>query len=236
MFSSLADDFRLVAMDLRGHGLSDRPCDGNRDSRLWADDVNAVIETLELDRPILSGWSYGPLIILDYIRHYGQDKLGGINFVGGITRLGSAEALSVLTLEFLDLVPGFFSPDSEESVRSLASLLDLCFARELSEEDRYLMLGYNVSVPPFVREGMFSRSFDNDDLLPSIRLPVLITHGVDDRVVFPDVVNQHRSAMPHSQVEMVGGAGHAPFWDEPEIFNGSLRAFAASLHGLAVSG
>ena len=55
------------------------------DSKLWADDVNAAIKALSLDHPILCGWSYGPLVVLDYIRHYGEDAISGINFVGGIT-------------------------------------------------------------------------------------------------------------------------------------------------------
>ena len=57
------------------------------------------------------------------------------------------------------------------------------------------MLGYNVSVPPYVRQGLFSRSFDNDDLLPKIRKPVLITQGSDDAVVTPAIVDQHKSKL-----------------------------------------
>src|SRR5687767_5985848 len=60
--SDLANSHRLVAMDLRGHGSSDKPRDVYGDSKLWADDVNAVIGELELDQPILCGWSYGPLV------------------------------------------------------------------------------------------------------------------------------------------------------------------------------
>jgi non-heme chloroperoxidase len=89
LHSDLADPFRLVAIDLRGHGLSEKPRDAYGDPRLWADDVHAVIEGLNLDRPVLSGWSYGPLVMLDYVRHYGEDAIGGMNFIGGITRLGS---------------------------------------------------------------------------------------------------------------------------------------------------
>src|SRR4030095_14938877 len=107
--SDLADDFRLVAMDLRGHGLSDKPLDGYSESRLWADDVNAVIQALSLDEPILCGWSYGPLVILDYIRHSGDDAIGGIHFVDGITKLGGEAAMAVLAPEFLQLIPGLFS-------------------------------------------------------------------------------------------------------------------------------
>ena len=170
--SDLAKDFRLVAFDLRGHGLSDKPREGYADSRLWADDVKAVIDALDLDHPILCGWSYGPLVILDYVRHYGEDDIAGINFVGGVTKLGSEEAASVLTADFLSIVPGLFSADGEESARALGSLLGMCFVPELAAADRYLMLGYNVSVPPHVRQGLLSRSIDNDDLLPKIRKPV----------------------------------------------------------------
>ncbi|HEV2697686.1 MAG TPA: alpha/beta hydrolase, partial [Terriglobales bacterium] len=105
MNSSLAESYRLVALDMRGHGLSDKPRDAYNDSKLWADDIHAVVQTLELDNPVLSGWSYGPLLILDYIRHYGDAAIGGIQFVGAVTKLGIEEAMSVLTPEFLGVVP-----------------------------------------------------------------------------------------------------------------------------------
>ena len=146
--ADLAADHRLVALDLRGHGLSDKPREGYDDSRLWADDVHAVMQTLGLDGALLCGWSYGPLVILDYIRHYGEDGLGGIHFVGGISKLGSEQALSVLTPAFLELVPGFFATDAEQSTRSLEALLRICFVQEPSSAELYTMLGYNVSVPP----------------------------------------------------------------------------------------
>jgi non-heme chloroperoxidase len=223
--SDLANDHRLIAMDLRGHGLSDKPLDGYSESRIWADDLNAVIETLGLDRPILSGWSYGPLVILDYVRHYGEDAIGGVHFVGGISKLGSDEAISVLAPDFLGLVAGFFSSDAAESVSSLQSLLRMCFAQELSPQDFYLKLGYNVSVPPYVRKALFSRSFDNDDLLPRLSKPVLITHGAADRIVNPAAAHHHKAAIAHAQIQLMPGAGHAAFWDDPATFNQSLRQF-----------
>ena len=229
--SDLADTFRLVAIDMRGHGQSDAPRDSYADSKLWADDVRAVISTLDLQRPILCGWSYGPLVILDYIRHYGEDDIGGVNFTGGVTKLGSEEAASVLTADFLNLVPGFFSADAQESVRALDALLRLCFVQELTEEERYLMLGFNVSVPPYVRQGLLSRSFDNDDLLPKIRKPVLITHGLADAIVSTTVMERQMSRMPHAEVRMIANAGHACFWDQAAVYNRLLLEFAQSLTG-----
>lgn len=227
--SSLAEAHRLVALDMRGHGLSHKPREAYGDSKLWAEDVNAVIQTLKLDHPVLSGWSYGPLVFLDYVRYYGEDQIGGLHFVGGVTKLGSEEAMSVLTPEFLSVVPQFLSSDAETSVRGLEGLLGLCFARKPSASEMYLMLGYNVSVPPYVRQGMFSRSFDNDDLLPKIRKPVLITHGAADAIVKPAAVDQHKAAMPHAQIQLMANTGHAAFWEDAAGFNDRLHAFSESL-------
>jgi non-heme chloroperoxidase len=229
MDSDLAHDHRLVAMDLRGHGLSEKPHDAYGESNLWADDVHAVVQSLRLEQVILSGWSYGALVILDYIRHHGEDAVGGIQFVSAITKLGSDDALSVITPAFLGILPGLLSTDAQESVGALESLVRLCSARDLPEPDLYLMLGYNVCVPPFVRQALFSRSLDNDDLLPKIRKPVLITHGADEAIVKLSAVDRHRSGMPHAQVQIVPNAGHIPFWDEAAAFNARLQAFVAEV-------
>ena len=179
--SDLESDYRLVAMDLRGHGESDKPCDAYSDRCLWADDLDAVLRELHLERPVLCGWSYGSLVILDYIRQYGEDAVSGICFVDGLSRLGGDEALSVLSSGLLNLVPGLFATEVADSVGSLQSLLRLCFVQQPSAEDLYMMLGYNVSVPPHVRQSLFSRMLDNDDLLVRIRKPVLVLHGAEAR-------------------------------------------------------
>lgn len=223
--STLLRRYRLVAMDLRGHGASERPTTGYADSKLWADDLDAVIRALALDQPVLCGWSYGPLVMLDYVRHYGEARIGGLHFVDGLTKLGSADAVAVLTAELLSLVPGFFSTDAETSVHSLESLLRLCFFRAPSVRDLYTMLGFNASVPPFVRQALFARTIDNDDLLPTIRKPVLITHGAADAAVKRDIVDQIRHLLPAAQVDIMPNAGHAPFADDPPSFNRRLASF-----------
>ena len=236
LHSELADDYRLVAMDFRGHGRSGKPHDAYSDTRLWADDVDAVILGLALQQPVLCGWSYGPLVMLDYVRHYGAAGIAGFISVGGITRLGSADAASVITPAFLNLVPAFFSTDAEESVRGLGSLLRLCYLVEPSIEDQYLILGYNVSVPPYVRQALFSRVLDNDDVLPQLRnTPVLIVQGEHDAILKPELVDRHRRDFPQAEVVVIPAAGHGAFRDAPAAFNGHVRRFCEHLAGAAVA-
>ena len=233
--SDLTDEYRLIAMDMRGHGKSDKPRDAYADSKLWADDVDAVIRTLSLEQPVLCGWSYGGLVILDYLRHHGEEAIGGIIFVGAITKLGSDDALSVITPEFLALVPGCFADDGEANRQSLISLLQLCVVEKPSAEELEFMLGYNLLVPPHVRQALFSRAFDNDDLLPKLRKPVLIVHGSQDAIVKPSVVTQHQAGVSHARAEMMPKVGHAPFWEDATVFNGHLRTFCEHLAAAPLS-
>ena len=225
MGSDLAKEFRLVAMDIRGHGLSAMPRDAYGDSKLWADDVDAVIRTLRLDRPILSGWSYGGVIICDYVRAYGEDRIGGINLVGAVTKLGTDAALALISKEFLGIAPGFFSNDVQESVKSLTAFMRMCAHKTPSPEDFYFFLGYNTIVPPYVREGLFSRKLEHDDLLPKLTKPVLITHGAKDAIVPPAAARQHAQAIGHAKLSLYPAVGHAPFWENAPRFNRELRAF-----------
>ena len=114
-------------------------------------------------------------------------------------------------------MPGLFATDVEESVRSIQPFLRLCFFQQPRPEDMYRMLGYNLAVPPRVRQALFSRSVDNDDLLPRIRKPALVVHGAEDAVVKVSIVEQHKAGMPHAQV-----AGHVAGW--PCAVLGGLRA------------
>jgi pimeloyl-ACP methyl ester carboxylesterase len=81
--SVLANDFRLVAFDVRGHGASEKPTDVSRyaDDRLFADDVHSVMEAFKLRRPVLVGWSYAGRIVGDYVEAYGTSRIAGINYV-----------------------------------------------------------------------------------------------------------------------------------------------------------
>ena len=81
----LAGTSRIVTFDLRGHGLSDKPLQAGiryADGQLWADDVAAVIDQAGLEQPTLVAWSYGGYIVADYLRAYGDTRIGGINLVG----------------------------------------------------------------------------------------------------------------------------------------------------------
>jgi pimeloyl-ACP methyl ester carboxylesterase len=228
LHSDLAQDFRLVTMDIRGHGLSEKPKDAYGDSRLWADDVHAVITTLGLQQPVLSGWSYGGVIICDYLRYYSEDAVTGLHFVGATTKMG--ERFQPFTgKEVGGTISGLLSTVVEESVAAVQSFVRLCVKEPPTPEDLYFFLGYNLIVPPYVRLGLLSRNLDNDDLLAKLRKPVLITHGVDDAIVLLNMARHNAERIPHAQTSYYPNVGHAPFWEDAERFNRELRAFVSAV-------
>ncbi len=226
--SDLADDFRLVTLDIRGHGLSEKPQGAYGDTLLWADDIQAVITTLELDHPLLSAWSYGGEIMCDYVRHYGEEQIGGLNFIGAVSKLGEP-VFPFLTPEFLGLAEGFFSNVAEESVAALKTFMRLVFYEEPTPEDFYFFLGFNTIVPSYVRAGLFDRLVENDDVLAKIQKPVLLTHGEKDALVLTDMAEYHKERIGHAQVSYYPNVGHTPFWENSERFNSELRSFVESL-------
>jgi len=227
MRSGLADEFRLIAMDIRGHGSSEKPPDVYGDSHLWAEDVHAVVTVLGLHAPVLVGWSYGGVIVLDYVKDYGDDRIGGIQLVGAVTRLGeSLVSSNFLGGEFLALMPGFFSENTMESVSALTRFLRLCHGESLSADDLYLLLGANVTVPPCVRQELFARSLNHDQVLAAIRRPVALVHGEADEIVSPRMCTHMETLLSGATVSTYANAGHMPFWTEPERYNRELGEFA----------
>ena len=111
--SSLANDARIVALDLRGHGMSDAPAEADQytDGNKWADDIAAVIDQLALEQPILVGSSYGGYIISDYVRRKGQEKIAGINFVDAAVVISPKAFGSLVDPGFLENAPGACQDD-----------------------------------------------------------------------------------------------------------------------------
>jgi len=232
--SRLSETFRLIAMDIRGHGESDKPRDAYGDSALWADDVQAVIDSLSLQRPILSGWSYGGLVINDYVRHHGQARLGGINYVGAATDLGIETSYKFLGTAWDGLLPGqdgsasgtVFSENATEAATAMRGFVRSCFATPLTIEEEMLMLGFNLVCPPHVRLELFSRTLQNDAVLEMIRVPVLVSHGTADDVVDIQTAQHIASHVRDANVSVYDGVGHASFWEDADRFNRELAEFA----------
>ena len=79
--------FRVVALDQRGHGASDKPDHGYTFEEILADD-HAVAEALHLERPVVVGHSWGGGVVLNYAAVYPQDVHAIVLVDGGFIQMG----------------------------------------------------------------------------------------------------------------------------------------------------
>ena len=229
--SALADEFRLIAFDLRGHGMSAAPTTSASytDGRLWADDLHAVIKGLRLTRPLLVGWSYAGLVIADYLRAYGDADISGINFVAAAVRLDQAALGSLIGSSFGDLVGRAASVDLAVSIDAMREFIDRCFAVKLSRQDYERALCWNMTARPDVRASLAAREVAADDVLAALTVPVLMSHGRKDVLVLPAMGELILALCPHARASWYDEAAHAPFIEAAARFNEELAAFAREL-------
>ena len=221
------NQFRMIAFDLRGHGRSGKPLERESylDSRVWASDLQSIIRSLELVKPVLISWSYSGLIVCDYLRHNNDTAIAGINFVGARTKIGTTEAKKMSGSLFLDLAPGFCSENSEVRLNAVHKFLLNLTNCNIPEPDIYEMLGYNLSVPSQTCRALLERTADNDLVITQLKIPTLITHGSDDTSVLLTMAHHNHSLIKKSTLSIYKKIGHAPFYEDPDRFNSELGEF-----------
>ncbi|HEY8367976.1 MAG TPA: alpha/beta hydrolase [Thermodesulfobacteriota bacterium] len=224
----LAERFRLVAPDLRGHGGSDAPLEAAQyvDGDLWADDVAAIIDRLALDRPILVAWSYGGLVVCDYLRKHGQDAIAGVDFVGGAVALGPGAFGSLIGPGFLDHAPGACDADLATSIAAIRRFLKACTAQPLAQDDFEVALAFTMAVRPQVRAFLLQREVDFAPVLARLTVPVLVSHGRADTLTLPAMADYITAHCRSARTSWYEGVGHAPFLEAPERFDRELARFA----------
>jgi non-heme chloroperoxidase len=220
--SELANEFRIVTYDLRGHGNSDKPLDPARyrDSRAWGDEVQAVMDAAGLKRPVLSGWSYAGRVISDYLATHGADRLAGINYVGSSIRVDPATVGDNIVN-----LPLMASEDLVTNIAATRSFVHGCFSRQPTADDFETMLAFNMMVPPAVRGAMGGRPHDATAMVSKLNIPVLVTHGAEDRNIRLEAARYTASVIPGATLSVYEGIGHSPFYEDAPRFNAEMASF-----------
>ena len=221
--SELAREFRMVTYDLRGHGNSDKPLapERYRTGKAWAGELSAVIQAAGLRRPVLVGWSYAGRVIADYLETHGSAGIAGINFVNARTNSDPRFAGAFSSRHLVDLV----AEDLSTRIAATRTFLHACFSRQPSQDEFEIMLAFNMMVPREVRLALSGREFDGDSLLRRLALPVLVTFGIEDKILTLEGARHAAAVTPGARLSLYDGIGHAPFWEDAPRFNRELAEF-----------
>ena len=230
--SDLADHYRLVAFDLRGHGGSAKPwhSEDYAGSRVWAADVAAVIEALDLNDVTIVAWSFGGYVAVSYLRHFGDDRVRGLNLVGtsaGLVDIQPPERSSVTEVTGnSDSVARRSSLDLAERIAAMNELPPLLTAAPMEPEDRDAAYYSGLMLPAYAMRAFNNLPLDNKDLPERLTLPILISMGTLD--IGMDMASARRldAALPNSTLSVFEGVGHFPSYECAERYNQELAEFA----------
>ena len=222
--SALAGQFRLVAFDLRGHGMSEAPLEPVHytSDRLWADDIAAILDAMSIQRAVLVGWSYGGFVISDFVRAYGQERVAAINLVGAAVKLGPTAFGSLIGPGFLEPFADLTSDDLPTNIRGVRAFLRACAGGEIAADTYESALCWTMAVPARVRANLVAREIDDDDVLRALTVPVLVTHDRADSVILPAMAEHVLATCPAAEASWYDGTGHLPHAKEPARFNREL--------------
>jgi len=221
--------FRLIAFDLRGHGVSAAPeaASQYQDGAYWAGDVLAVIRALKLVEPVLVGWSYGTVVIGDFLRRHRDVRLGGVVTVCGATVMGRVENSYPPGAALKAFAGPLVGTDRTAELSAAIGFVRAAQYVAPAPEAWAAQVGWMMWTRPDVRRNMSARLEDMRPDLSKARCPLMVLQGVEDQVVIAAQAQGLAALRPDAKLMMMEGIGHQPFAEAPDAFDKAIALFAA---------
>lgn len=226
--SALAAQFRLIALDLPGHGDSSNAHDPTRGYTVtgYADAVSEVLAKLGVRRAAVLGWSLGG--------HIAMELAGSTHLVAGLMLTGAPPVgrgpLAMLR-GFQTSWDMLLASKEHFSDRDVERFAALCFEDAVEPTFRAAIARADGrSRPIFQRSMLRGDGVDQRATVEALTVPVAIVNGAREPFArlgyFPTV---HYRTLWHDACVVINDAGHAPFWQRPEAFNPLLAEFCADV-------
>jgi pimeloyl-ACP methyl ester carboxylesterase len=223
------DDYRTVVYDVRGHGRTGGSPLSEYSMTLYAEDLRALVESLDLERPVLCGLSLGGMIAQTYAAT-SPDEISGVVLADTFTPPILSRGEWVLRRVVLNaLIPPVRLVGLERVEKANVRLTERFFGDAGGDYEKIEALraaGPTIATDEFVKVvRSMTRFHDVAVDLAAISVPTLVVYGERE---LPFVKHHAARLAAHlSDVEVVEipGAGHASNLDDPETFTGVLRAF-----------
>ncbi|HDS9457964.1 TPA: alpha/beta hydrolase [Enterobacter asburiae] len=237
MLFFLAEGYRVIAIDRRGHGRSDQVSEGH-DMDHYASDASAVVESLDLRNAVHVGHSTGGGQVARYVARYGQPQ----GRVAKAVLVSSVPPLMVKT----DANPGGTPVEVFDGFRKALAANRAQFYLDVASGPFY---GFNRdgadvsqgTIQNWWRQGMigsakahyegikaFSETDQTEDL-KTITIPVLVMQGDDDQVVpYKNAALLQDKLLANSVLKIYPGFPHGMHTTHADTINADILAFIRS--------
>lgn len=234
----LGGEYRIVTLDLPGHGLTRAPAGYQGSIEAYRDAVAAFVDAKELRRFIIGGNSMGGHVALEYaLTHPEQvDALMLVDSAGWPEPPSANEGQGAIIFQLLR------NPIAANILRDLDSSalirqgLETAFPAKPELVDDAMVARYaELSRAPGHRDIIFGlmradRPMATPEQLAALTTPTLIVHGKLDRLTPLSFGEQFHAAIAGSEFQVLDGVGHAPQEEVPEQSAALVRTFVQRVY------
>lgn len=219
----LGKAYRLILIDARGHGKSDKPHDVKAyQPELFAADIIGVMDALKIKKALYLGYSMGGRVGFSSLARYNLDRfyclaLGGKSPFGyGTEAKKEAVRVRLASLE----------KAAKDGNEAYVAYLEKRDGKTLSTEREAEVLTSDLRALIAVQKAFIDWP-DADDLLPKMKLPCLLFSGEEDED-FP-VIKKTAAIMPNAQFFSLPGLSHSLCYQHSELVLPHLKKFLAGV-------
>lgn len=221
-----ARSHRIIVVDHRGHGRSDKPPSGYSIPE-HAADVIAVLDALKIDQAVLVGNSIYGMITLQCNLDFPDRVIGNVILSSG-TGLGkgmTAEVRAAFEQDYLGsfgaLMDGTVSQRTRRERPELLETMKAHFFVASNFPEYVFASAFQDPNGPF--------NWDISDRLAEISAPTLVISGAEDQVTPPEAGEQLARGIPGAEFLLVQDVAHFYQLERPQEFNAALQQFLAGI-------
>ncbi len=232
---AFAQDFQVIVYDMRGHGKTGGSQKRRYSTQLFARDLDALLQQLEIEQAIVCGLSLGGIIAQAFAALYPER----------ISALILCDTAVSTTLTWSDKIQIYLLGWSlSPSVRLMGARRFVDYAFWFARLTRgEAWFGQNAEVREYVRDCM--RSFDTREMaklynlivgfhgvdLAKIKVPALVINGEYESANVLQHTAYIQRRIPHAKTAVIPGAGHTSNMENPQVFNEVVLHFLREAFG-----
>jgi len=224
--AALAQDFRIVTLDLRGHGESDAP--------LWhytleqaADDVRSLLDHLAIPHAVFVGLSMGGYILFAFYRRY-TERVKGLVLADTRAQADTADGKQAR----FDMAQIAYKQGARAiadiMIPKLLSPATIQTRPELVQQVRTMIESNEISGIAGGLMAMAARP-DSLPLLGQISCPTQVIVGERDLPTPPSDAKLMAERIPDARLTIIPEAAHLTNLEQPALFNETVRSFVSML-------
>lgn len=223
----LQQHHRVIAYDIRGFGKSTSGTD-EADINLFADDLLAFMDLLEIQKAIVCGLSMGGYIVLNAVSRYAE-RFSAMILCDTQCIADTPEVKEKRKQSIDKINDGGLTEYTDGLITALFHKNTVTHKKEVVDEIRNVILSTRPEVITSALTAL-ARRWETCSALPAMETPALILCGSDDKITTPEQAQYMMTCLPNAELHIINNAAHLSNLENANDFNKHLDKFLAGIN------